>query len=187
MSDAQILSGGAPTRSEVLVNADQSTILGDGSVDNPLRTVGGGTSVVTDGTSVAGTGTLGDPLHTVDGGTPVATDGVTITGDGTTGSPLAVAGPRVIAAAVVNANATFVAQQGFATLGVGLPGDYTLALANPPADYSQVLVVATLRDNAGEIRWAVPSSPDVSIQTLDSAGSLSASGFSIVVYDLTST
>lgn len=42
MSDVQKLVGGAPTKSEILVNADQTTIVGDGSIALPLRAVGGG-------------------------------------------------------------------------------------------------------------------------------------------------
>jgi hypothetical protein len=40
MADYTKVSGGAPTESAVLVNADQVTIKGDGSIQDPLRAVG---------------------------------------------------------------------------------------------------------------------------------------------------
>lgn len=42
MSDVNIISGGAPTKADVLVNADQTTIVGDGSLENPLRAANAG-------------------------------------------------------------------------------------------------------------------------------------------------
>lgn len=44
MPDVKIRNGGAPTDSLILVNTDGETIVGDGSIDFPLRATGSGTA-----------------------------------------------------------------------------------------------------------------------------------------------
>ncbi len=107
---------------------------------------------------------------------------------GPTGPAAPVAFPPVIAAATVDAGGAFVSSSGFLSAALGLPGLYTLALTSPPADLSNLVVVATLRDTppaSGEITWNPGVSPNIGIQTYDSAGALESHSFSVVVYDLT--
>lgn len=45
--NVQVLRGGAPVPSKILVNVDNETVFGDGSIENPLRAPGaGGTPTV---------------------------------------------------------------------------------------------------------------------------------------------
>ncbi len=62
MSEVRTLAGGPPVASPTLVQADQRTILGDGSHERPLH-AGESGGVVTDGVTILGNGTAGDPLH----------------------------------------------------------------------------------------------------------------------------
>lgn len=72
MSDITIRTGGAPTESAVLVNVDDTSVGGDGSLNHPLKTLPGGTAVSVDGTSILGNGTASDPLHTGSSGSSVS-------------------------------------------------------------------------------------------------------------------
>lgn len=82
----------------------------------------------------------------------------------------------------------FIVQTGFNSAALGLPGLYTLALTNPPADLNNLVVVATLKDVppvSGEITWTPGVSPNIGVQTYDLVGVLENHNFSVVVYDLT--
>jgi hypothetical protein len=86
MADTKTLAGGAPIASEYLVTADQVTIEGDGSWDNPLRAAGGGGGGVTieeESVPLAGNpkttlNFLGAGVTAADGGGGIAT--ITIPG-----------------------------------------------------------------------------------------------------------
>jgi hypothetical protein len=74
MTDVVTLAGGAPTKSDILVNADQETIVGDGSIEFPLRAVGGGSDpdlmtytvfVAKNGNDGTGDGSVEKPFVTV--------------------------------------------------------------------------------------------------------------------------
>lgn len=60
----QILRGGAPVKNTILVNVDDETVTGDGSIENPLRAVGGGGAITTEHIEVPETDDL-DPAITV--------------------------------------------------------------------------------------------------------------------------
>lgn len=92
MADGKVIQGGAPTASTTLINTDQVTITGDGSLDHPLVAEGGAIAVVVDNVSIGGDGTHAQPLHTLPDGTKVLTDGTTIIGSGITGDPLIATG-----------------------------------------------------------------------------------------------
>lgn len=48
MPNVQILRGGAPVKNTILVNVDDETVMGDGSIENPLRAIGGGGAITTE-------------------------------------------------------------------------------------------------------------------------------------------
>lgn len=59
MAEIKKLRGGAPVNSLILVNVDNETIAGSGSLRHPLHTVGGGGAITTEHLSITGTsGTL---------------------------------------------------------------------------------------------------------------------------------
>ncbi len=62
MSDTKTIAGGPVIPSTTLVQADQVTILGDGSRERPLHSSSGG-GVVVDGITILGNGTIADPIH----------------------------------------------------------------------------------------------------------------------------
>ncbi len=65
MPQVQILRGGAPVKNTILVNVDNETVLGDGSIEDPLRAPGGAGAITTEHVEItAGTGAV-DPAKTV--------------------------------------------------------------------------------------------------------------------------
>lgn len=87
-SDVNQQPGGSPVAAEYGVSADQTSVMGNGTIHDPLRAVPGGVGVAVDDVSIAGDGTTDDPLHTLSFGTQVLVDGTTIVGSGVTGDPL---------------------------------------------------------------------------------------------------
>lgn len=165
MTDTAIARGGARNDAQSRVSADQGTIVGDGTTENPLRATGGG--------SIS-----------------VATDGVTILGNGTAGEPLRTSAPAVgipvIAAGLVNVDGTFLSQIGFATLTHPGPGQYSFQLSNPPVIVNNAVPVATILNGsvAGQVTFIiVPGGFDV--VTYNAAGVATDRLFSIAVFDLT--
>jgi hypothetical protein len=126
MADTTILHGGSPNPAEVVVSADQHTILGDGTARSPLRVnlgvVGGGVgnpviiAAAVDSMTILGDGTARAPLHTNPDGVPVSVDGNTLGGDGTRAKPLHVVGGAI--SVVVGA-----ATDGSTIFGDGTVGD----------------------------------------------------------------
>jgi hypothetical protein len=64
MPEVRTVAGGIPVPSPTLVQADQTSILGDGSHERPLHAGVGHTEVVADQVTILGNGTAGSPLHT---------------------------------------------------------------------------------------------------------------------------
>jgi len=62
MTEVRTIAGGPPVPSLTLVQADQQTIVGDGSHEHPLH-AGASGGVVTDGVTILGNGTAGNPLR----------------------------------------------------------------------------------------------------------------------------
>lgn len=62
MSDYKALSGGARTDSEIMINVDNTTVLGNGSIEHPLTAVGSSTPNTTEDVEIASTaGGVVDP------------------------------------------------------------------------------------------------------------------------------
>ena len=185
MTDTAIVSGGARNNVLALVSADQITILGDGTTEDPLRATGGEISVVTDNVTILGNGTTDDPLHT--GQVPVTTDQSTILGDGTAGDPLR-AFPTFVAAAIVNPFFGYIDQAGFTgSVVTPGPGEYQLTMANPPPlSPNGIVVQLTLNvPFGGQSSYVFDSSSVIHVYTFDVTGTLENRIFSISVFSLT--
>jgi len=185
MTDTAIVSGGTRNNVLALVSADQITILGDGTTEDPLRATGGTISVVTDNVTILGNGTTDDPLHA--GQVPVTTDQYTILGDGTAGDPLR-AFPTFVAAATVNSNGTYIEQSGF-TGSIGTPGtgEYQLTMENPPISGPNGIVVQITVGGlvGGQSSYLFDSNSVVHVHTFDSGGVAAVRVFSISMFSLT--
>lgn len=183
MTDTAIVSGGVRNDALSRVSADQSTILGDGTTEDPLRATGGSISVATDEVTILGDGTEGDPLHA--GDVSVTADLSTILGNGTTGDPLRIALPA-IAAGLVNSDGTFLSQSGFASLTHPGAGQYSFLLTSPPVNVNDTIPVATILNAsvAGQITFVLTVG-GFDVVTYNASGVATDRLFSIVVYDLT--
>jgi hypothetical protein len=109
---------------------------------------------------------------------------------GATGPTGAAGFPPAIAAAVVNGGVpSFVSETGFTGAPVsGSPGQYTLTLANPPANLNNLVVAPAIIDltgTPGEIVWSVNGPNQIIIFTFSGTGVATARNFSLVVYNLT--
>lgn len=94
----------------------------------------------------------------------------------------------VLATGAVSAAGAFTASKGFNSVTLGIPGQYSLVLTDPPAVYANLVIVATLKDaasNGGQVTYTTPGTPNIAIQTFDKTGTLASTAFSIIVLDLT--
>jgi hypothetical protein len=163
MADTMTVSGGVRTNVQTLVSADQITITGDGTTENPLRATGGTISVVTDDTTILGNGTTEDPLR---------------------------AFPPVIAAAGVNSNGIYIEQFGFTgTIGTPATGEYQLTIANPPPLGANALVVmiAIAGSVGGQASYLFDSNSVVHVYIFDKTGTPVAGIFSISILSVDQT
>lgn len=163
MADSVTVSGGVRNNVQALVSADQETITGDGTTENPLRAISGTISV----------------------------DDVSILGNGTAGNPLRAAIP-VIAAANVNSNGVYLEQKGF-TGDVENPntGEYLLTLSTPlppGAVNSLVPMISIAGFIGGQSSYLFDANNNIiHVYTFDSSGAAASRIFSICVLSLAQT